>query len=315
MRALPDFATYRAHSWAEAAAALAAQPDARALAGGTDLLPNLRKGLRVSPLLVELAGIEGFDAIEQGPDGTLLLGAGVTLAKLASDARVSSAAPALAQAANSVAATAHRTAGTLGGNLCQDTRCVFYNQGDWWRAANGNCLKYQGTLCHVAPQGERCHAAFCSDVAPVLLVMQAAVEVLSSRGAAWRPVDTLWCDDGAAHLGLAHDELVGRVRIPPLPQGTRCAFAKARARGGIDFPLAAVAVAASPGNVRVAVSGAGSAPVVVTGALSPQEAAKQVARAVTPMRTSAAPANYRRQVASALTERLLHELGEGTSDG
>ena len=111
--------------------------------------------------------------------------------------------PALAEAARAAAGPGHRSVATLGGNLCLDTRCVFYNQSEWWRAANGYCLKRGGDTCHVAPQGERCHAAFSGDLAPALLALGAEVELLSVRGARWLPLAELYRDDGAAHLTLA----------------------------------------------------------------------------------------------------------------
>ncbi len=323
MHALPEFTLQRPASLAEAAALLANEPGARLVAGGTDLLPNLRRGLESPPVLIDLSGVGGFAAVEQGADGSLLLGAGLTLAALTTHPIIAARMPALGEAAHAAAGPGHRTAATLGGNLCQDTRCVFYNQSEWWRASNGYCLKRGGTVCHVAPQGARCHAAFSGDLAPVLLALGAHVELQSSSGARWLPLQNLYRDDGAAHLTLEHGELLARVRVPAAPAGLRCGYRKARVRGSIDFPLAAVAVALGlergrVGSLAIGLSGTNSHPLLLTGTseLTGQavddallkQVGKLVQQQVSPMRSTATPSNYRRQVAAATTQRLLREL-------
>ena len=325
MRALPDFALHRPATLEAATALLARTSASRAVAGGTDLLPNLRHGLEEPAALVDLGGIAGFATLERGADGALVLGAGVTLATLAVDATVAQALPALAAAAQSVAAPTHRSAATLGGNLCQDTRCVFYNQSAWWRASNGWCLKRGGTRCHVAPQGDRCHAAFCSDLAPVLMAAGAAIDVTSHAGSRRLPLHELYRDDGAAHLALAPGELLVRVHVPAPAAGVRVAFGKVRSRGGIDFPLASVAVAAAVDGGRVrslhaAVSGTGSWPVLLAGTAELEGSAlddallgklrQLVQRQVQPMRSTVTPAQYRRDAAATLAARLLRSLAD-----
>jgi 4-hydroxybenzoyl-CoA reductase subunit beta len=323
MHALPEFTLQRPTSLAEAAALLAREPAARLVAGGTDLLPNLRRGLERPPVLVDLSGVTGFAAIEENADGSIVLGAGLTLSALTSDATIRSRLPALVDAAKAAAGPGHRSAATLGGNLCQDTRCIFYNQSEWWRAANQYCLKRGGTTCHVAPQGERCHAAFSGDLAPVLLALGAQVELQSAGGQRWLPLADLYRDDGAAHLTLAPGELLVRVQVPAAAPNLVCGYRKARVRGAIDFPLAAVAVALAMEQGRVVsltvgLSGTNSHPLLLsgTGELVGAEVddalvrrvAKLVQQQVSPMRSTATPSNYRRQVASALTQRLLREL-------
>ena len=247
----------------------------------------------------------------------------MTLATLARDAAIAERLPALADAANAAAGPGHRSAATLGGNLCQDTRCVFYNQSEWWRAANRYCLKRGGDTCHVAPQGQRCHAAFSGDLAPVLLALQAEVDLLSARGARRLPLHALYRDDGAAHLTLAPDELLTGVQLPTPAPGQRSAFRKARVRGAMDYALAAVAVALALDGGRIAslavgLSGTNSHPLRLDGtdALIGQPVdeallaalGKLVAKQVNPMRSTVTASNYRRQVASVTTQRLLREL-------
>jgi 4-hydroxybenzoyl-CoA reductase subunit beta len=229
----------------------------------------------------------------------------------------------LAEAARAAAGPGHRSAATLGGNLCQDTRCIYYNQSQWWRASNGFCLKRGGDVCHVAPQGSHCHAAYCGDLAPVLLALGAEVELVSARGTRRIDLADLYRDDGAAHLTLARDELLARVRLAPLPPQGRCAYRKARVRASMDFPLAAVAVMLvlrqdRVAALRVGLSGTNSRPLLLQGtdalvglAVDDELIArvgKLVQKQASPMRSSVTAANYRRQVAAVLAQRLVREL-------
>ena len=130
MNALHDLRTLRPANIEEATRALA-EEGAQPLSGGTDLLPNLRRGLGTPRVLVDLTAVAALDAISVQADGSLRVGAAATLAALASQVAVRTGWPALATAAGLVAGPTHREAATLGGNLCQDTRCVFYNQSEW----------------------------------------------------------------------------------------------------------------------------------------------------------------------------------------
>jgi 4-hydroxybenzoyl-CoA reductase subunit beta len=304
------------------ASALLAQPGARVLAGGTDLIPNLRHGLGTPSTLVDVARLPELTLLD-ARDDVLTIGAGVTLARLASDEVVQRMLPALADAARLAAAPAHRNAATLGGNLCQDTRCVFYNQSAWWRRANGHCLKYGGDTCHVAPQGARCHAAFAGDLAPVLLVLGATLDVV--RGGATRtlPLAELYVDDGAQHLALGAGSLVAAVRIPRPAAGARVGYRKHRARGAIDFPLAGIAMRVEMRDGRiadlaVALTGTNPRPLLLaaTEALAGRPLddaalavlAKLVRQQARPMRTTVTHANHRREAAAILAQRLARDL-------
>lgn len=321
MTVLEDFVLRRAQSLPEAAALLA-EPGARLIAGGTDLIPNLRQGLERPQALVDLGGIPGLDEIrDQGAQ--LVIGAGVTIARLARDARLHETYPAIAQAAGAIAAPGHRTMATVGGNLCLDTRCVFYNQSEWWRRSNRYCLKRDGEICHVAPHGKHCHAAYSGDLAPAMLVLGAQVEIVAPAGQRVAPLAELYRDDGARHLALGRGEFVSAVRVPGPAPGLRSAYRKARARGAIDFPLAGVAVAMqlAEGRVQtlhVALTGTNERPLLLAGTdeffrKSVDESlfarlAKLVQRQVSPMRTTVVASNYRRQVATVLAQRLVREL-------
>jgi 4-hydroxybenzoyl-CoA reductase subunit beta len=321
MDAMCAFELKRPASVAEASALLATS-GARVIAGGTDLVPNLRRGIEAPATLVDVTGIAALDTLDLDANPRVI-GASVTLARLAGDSRIAREYPALAQAAAEVAAPAHRNAGTLGGNLCLDTRCVFYNQSEWWRASNGYCLKRGGDTCHVAPQGKRCHAAFSGDVAPALIVLGAEVEIASANGTRTLALAQLYRDDGAKHLALEPGEFIVAVHLPPASRERGSAYRKARVRSSVDFPLAGVAIAVSfdaarIAAIRVALTGTNSHPLALAGtdALVGQvvdEATlaalgKLVAKQVSPMRTTVTASNYRRQVASVVAQRLLRGL-------
>jgi 4-hydroxybenzoyl-CoA reductase subunit beta len=317
---LPEFRVAHPRSVTEAVAARRDDPDSRYVAGGTDLLVNVRRGIARPDMLIDLSGIDELTGIAAGAEG-LRIGAGVTIATIARHPTIAADYHAVAQAAASIAAPGHRVMGTLGGNLCLDTRCIFYNQSEWWRNANGYCLKHRGDICHVAPQGKRCHAAFSGDLAPALLALGAKVEIAGSTGTRRIPLDTLYVEDGAAHLALAPDELVTAVRLPASPPPS--AYSKLRVRGAIDYPLAGVAVALAVADglltaLRIALTGTNSRPFAVDGtealigrsldAAALQDIDRLVQKQVQPMRTTVASAQYRRLAAAGLARRLATEL-------
>ena len=292
----------------------------RFLAGGTDLVVNLRRGLGNPTLLIDLDGIEelrGLDCSDQGAR----IGAGTRLVALATHAALAERYAAVSEAAAVIAGPGHRNIASVGGNLCLDTRCIYYNQSEWWRHTNRYCLKYGGDICHVAPQGKRCHAAFSGDLAPALMVLGAEVEIAGGSGRRRTPLAALYADDGRAHLRLAEDELVIAVHLPPTT--ARSGYAKSRVRGSMDFPLAGVAVALHTDGsklsaLRVALTGTNPRPFLLEGTdalvggplseTSVQKLEKLVQKQVQPMRTTLASGNYRRLVAAALVRRLVIDL-------
>lgn len=316
--ALPSFRIVTPDTVDAAIAALRAAPDARLCAGGTDLVVQLRKGLSETGTLVDLTHIEMLRQIADTADGGLTIGAGVTLAVLERMPRIIKDYPAIAKAAQVIAGPSHREAATLGGNLCLDTRCVYFNQSHWWRKSNDFCLKYRGDTCHVAPQGNRCRAAFSGDLAPALMVHGAEIEIAGPAGSRRIPLDEFYQEDGAAHLRLDQSEIVVAVHLPPATGISD--YAKIRVRGAIDFPLAGVAVACEhTGNgmrFRVAVTGTNSKPLPVEvpdAPATPDDAyfaliEKAVQKAVSPQRTTTIAPHYRRLSVSALAARLARGL-------
>jgi 4-hydroxybenzoyl-CoA reductase subunit beta len=317
---MPHFHIFQPRDVDGAIAARSAHPGSRFIAGGTDLLIGMRHGQTSPDLLIDLSGIDELANVEFGDRGAWI-GSTVTIAALTRSPQIAAHYRALAEAAETIAGPGHRSMGTVGGNLCLDTRCVYYNQSEWWRRANGFCLKQRGDTCHVAPQGQRCHAAYSGDLAAALLALGAEVEIAGPQCRRRIPLAELYVDDGRAHLTLAENELVLGVHLPPRPPPS--SYAKVRVRKAIDFPLAgvAVALASSDGvatSLRIAVTGTNSRPFVLTGTdavigrpideRALQHIDRLVRKQVQPMRTTMSSPHYRRLAAAALARRLVARL-------
>jgi 4-hydroxybenzoyl-CoA reductase subunit beta len=245
MLPLPIFDYHRPRTLPEAIDLLASLGDRAVLiAGGTDLLPNMKQGLVEPEHVVSLGAIEemrGITLDTRGEVDRLVLGASTKLEAVADSVLVRRMAPALAEAAGLVGGPHHRAMGTLGGNVCLDTRCRYYNQTYFWRKSLGFCLKKDGTVCHVVKGGARCVAAASNDTAPALIALEAEIHVLGPNGPRVVPACDFWVADGVKNTVLEHGEIVVRVSVPR-PNGRRSAFEKLRRRNSIDFPLLSVAV-------------------------------------------------------------------------
>jgi 4-hydroxybenzoyl-CoA reductase subunit beta len=242
MLRLPRFELRQPTSLGEASRLLGELgPNAMVLAGGTDLLPNMKHELFTPPVVVSLGRVQELRGIARGRDGTLVIGAMTTIAEVAANALVRRQAPALAQAAGLVSGPQLRRAGTIGGNVLLETRCQYYNQSYFWRSALGFCLKKDGTVCHVVAGGSRCVAAASADSAPALMTLGAVLEIEGATGRRTVPIDEFWISDGIVNRRLAAGEILVSIRVPPTPPGHRGAYGKLRERGSIDFPLLGVA--------------------------------------------------------------------------
>jgi 4-hydroxybenzoyl-CoA reductase subunit beta len=269
MMTLPAVEVLRPQSVKDAVEALRAHPGSRVLAGGTDIVPNLKYGMYDTQHLVALRGLsKELRYVRDG--GDLRLGALCTIDELAHDELVKARAPALAEACPQIAGPQLRRMGTLGGNLCLDTRCVYINQSYFWRNALGFCLKKDGTLCHVVAGGKRCVAAASNDTAPVLLALDAAIKIVSPRGERTLPLREFYVADGIHNTVLEPDELLVEVIVPQAAFAKKQAFAKLRMRAAIDFPALnlAVAMEISAGlvkSVSLAVGALAARPALVKG--------------------------------------------------
>ena len=324
MELLSELKLHHPISVEDAVSLHAAAPTGRYLAGGSDLLVNVRRGIEQPGSLVYLDNIAELQSITDAPD-QITIGAGVTLRELANSALVHEHFAAVAQAAGEVAGPSHREYGTLGGNLCLDTRCVFYNQSEWWRAANNYCLKSRGDICHVAPGGKKCFAAFSGDVAPALLLFDAEVELAGPSGRRRMALAELYRNDGMDHLTLETGELLVAVHVAKPSVPVTSAYAKSRVRGSIDFPLAGVALrmAMRDGQIaelRVGLTGVSPLP-FLAGKLdkfigrAPDQACLEDLRdairsQAKAMKTTVTPPHYRRRVAGALTLKLAQSLAQ-----
>jgi 4-hydroxybenzoyl-CoA reductase subunit beta len=219
-------------------------PKAIVVAGGTDVLPNMKQGLVEPEHVVSIGGIDELRGIslETANDGSerLIVGAGMRLSEIAESIVVRRLAPGLADAAGQVGGPHHRTMGTLGGNICLDTRCRYYNQTYFWRKSLGFCLKKDGTVCHVVRGGQKCVAAASNDTAPALLTLEADIHLLGAAGTRVVSASDFYTADGIKNTVLDPGELVVRVSIPRRVS-RRSAYEKLRRRGAIDFPLLSVA--------------------------------------------------------------------------
>jgi 4-hydroxybenzoyl-CoA reductase subunit beta len=216
--------------------------DVMAIAGGTDLVPNMKHKLFTPGHLVALKGIGEMYGIE-ARDGELVIGAAESLTAVASDSLVVKHLPALAGAAGAIAHPMIRNQGTIGGNICLDTRCTYYNQTYFWRKALGFCLKKDGDICHVVKGGTKCVAAHSADTPPILMALGAEIDIASADGERRLPLADFFTADGIWNKKLGPEELLVRVRVPIPASGTRMSYQKLRERKAVDFPLLGIALA------------------------------------------------------------------------
>jgi len=249
MMRLPGF-RYRAPRTVEDAAAWLAESPANSmlLGGGTDLLPNMKRRHQMPSTIIGLRGISALAEIHNG-DG-LTIGAGVTLSNLIADPRIRQSYAGLWQAAAQVATPHLRNMGTIGGNVCLDTRCTYYNQNYEWRKSIDFCMKKDGQTCWVATSSPKCLAVSSTDTAPMLQAMGASVTLVSSAGARVLPIADLFANDGIQYLAKRTDEIVTSIALPQ-SGGWRSSYWKLRRRGAFDFPVASAAVAARLDGMRV----------------------------------------------------------------
>jgi 4-hydroxybenzoyl-CoA reductase subunit beta len=333
MMRLPRFRYVAPRSLAEAAAALAdLGAEAAVLAGGTDLFPNMKRRHQTPKTVVALRGIAALNARSFDPARGLTLGALTRLSSIEHDREIGHAYPALSRAASLVATPPLRNMGTIGGNLCLDTRCSYYNQSHEWRTAIDYCMKKQGEICWVAPGSKRCWAVSSSDTAPVLCALGAEVTLVSKDGERCIPASELFADDGIAYLTRRPDEILAEVRVPAPADGERSAYVKLRRRGSFDFPVLGVAVRArlDAGGVvqfaRIFVGGAGSRPQEARAAAellvgrtlddaTIRDAAAQIAHVAKPMQNTDFHLSWRKTVAREYAARALRELAGRVDDG
>jgi 4-hydroxybenzoyl-CoA reductase subunit beta len=239
---LPAFTYLAPRTVADAVRAMADHGGAMLVAGGTDLYPNMKRQQFEPPTLVGLRGVREMQGVRGRARDGMTIVAGTTLTTVARHTELARHYPALATAAGLVSSPQLRNMGTLGGNVCVDTRCNYYNQSYEWRKAVGFCMKKDGDICLVAPGSPRCWAVSSSDTAPVLWSLGATVCLVGPSGERTISMDALYRDDGMEYLAKRRDEIVTELRLPPA-DGWRSTYLKLRRRGSFDFPVLGVAVA------------------------------------------------------------------------
>ncbi len=257
---LPIFTHRQPVDFAGVVSALAEGPGAKVLAGGTDLLVNMKHRIEMPETLVSLKKVADLKGIRVEEDATVI-GAATTLKEIGRNPELGRKFPALVQAAMSVGSCRHQAMGTLGGNLCQNTRCRFFNQSWQWRQARSLCCKAGGEECHVIGRKDTCFATYSGDVAPALLVLDASIRIAGPDGSRESPLSDLYSKEGRTPLTLGRGEFVTAVVIPWAAAHGKSRYEKFSIRGAIDFPIVGAAVWRGDGSVRVAYTGVDRAPV------------------------------------------------------
>ncbi len=324
---LPQFKLLRPRRVPEALELLGKHgANVRVLAGGTDLIPSMRQKLFEPEYVLDLRGIIELHGIRPQADGGVEIGALTTIRAIERSDFLREHYRVLTEAAATVASPVLRNMGTIGGNICLDTRCLWYNQSLTWRKGCGFCIKKDGDLCHVAPGGTKCWAAFSGDTPPALLCLNAEIEIAGPSGTRQIPLAEFYTGFGDTYRKLQTNELVTRVFLPTSTAGYQGVYRKLRVRGSIDYPLAGVAVVMKRSNghiadARIGITAVNPAPLLVNGATEllagkavnealAAAAGDLAARISKPLTTSALTPEYRREMIRVFTKRAVLAAAE-----
>jgi len=303
-------------------------PKASILAGGTDLLVACKLRIIKPSLLISLQGIEELKGIVFNEREGLKIGAMTNLSEIRFHPFICEHYPALSQAARSVGTPQLQEMGTLGGNLCLNTRCIYYNQSESWRKVRAQCLKMDGDVCHVVTKGKKCYAVFSGDMAPALISLNAKVRLVKNLEDRLIPLSHLYTGDGKEPIAIKRGELLKEIIIPSPMKRQSSTYLKYRMRGAIDFPLVGVAVQmVSDENgictdCRIVLTGVDSTPIDVSEAREllrgkaidvetvNQASKKAVENAHPVSNTSCSTPAYRRKMVGILTREALISLAK-----
>lgn len=319
---LPQFKLLRPRTIDEALSFLTKHAvNVRIIAGGTDLIPSMQQKLFEPEYVLDIRHIAELKGIRERQGTGVEIGALTTLTAIEQSALLRRSYPVLTEAAATVASPILRNMGTIGGNICLDTRCLWYNQSLTWRKGCGFCIKKDGDLCHVAPGGRKCWAAFSGDTPPALLCLNAEIEIVGPSGARRMALGEFYSGLGDHYRKLQPNELLTRVFLPEATADYCGVYRKLRIRGSIDYPLAGVAVALKRSNghiadARIGITAVNPAPILVKGVREALEGkavdealAEAVgdlaAKAAKPLTTSALTPEYRREMIRVFARRAL----------
>jgi len=336
---LPKFEYIEPRTLKDAAKAFAADPKGTVLlAGGTDLLVNMKHRVIQPKRVVNLKTIPKLAYVSYGKNG-LRIGALTTLHDLSSSQVIRERYPVLSQAAKEVGAYAHQVMGTLGGNLCQGNRCRFYNQSAFWRSVRPLCFKAGGEICHVVParpcltgrqaaggrKPKECYSTYCGDMAPLLIALDSQIKVMSFDGERSFSLKNLYTQNGKKPLSLRKGEIIQEIVVPP-PSG-KTLYLKWRLRESLEFPVVALAI-----HIEKEVNGRVKRAKIIFSAVSPgpvealeaekmmrngflddrmiEKITNQAIKEISPMRTSIHSPAYKRKMAGILLRQALEEMRE-----
>ena len=319
MLRLPAF-TYRQPKTVTEALAMKADagPDGMFVAGGTDLYPNMKRRHQEPRVVISLMGVPELGRMERWNVGTC-----VTLSALSNVPAFQRSHAAVVTAARLVSTPLLRNMGTLGGNLCLDTRCNYYNQSYEWRKAIDFCMKKDGAICWVAPSSPRCWAVSSSDIAPVMVAIGAEYRLVGPQGERVVPAGRFYHNDGINYLTKQPDEILAEARLPA-PDGWDAVYHKLRRRGSFDFPVLGVAAwikwnGNKVGEARIVLGGVASYPQEVPEAAAALQgaaltddviasAADAAYRPSKPMDNTDFDLSWRKQMTRVYVTRALEEL-------
>ena len=316
---LPKFDYFEPEDLKAAVAILQKEPAAKILAGGTDLLVNMKHRVECPPVLVNIKRLAGMDYIRQD-NGDVRIGALTSLKRLHADSLVFKNFPGLARAASAVGSYHHQVMGTLAGNICQQNRCMYFNQSKWWRSSRPTCYKAGGELCHVVNKKEVCYSAYCGDMAPALMVIKARIVLVGPDGSREMPIEDLFSGDGKSPLIKGPAEILREIIIPKAAADGISSYIKFANRESIDFPIVGAALWSSETEkqYRVAFTAVDRKPVrgkaaenVLNGkelsAENVKAASDAAAKAAKPVKTSVYSPSHKRRMMGLLLQNAVNE--------
>ncbi|MBC2713405.1 MAG: FAD binding domain-containing protein [Desulfosarcina sp.] len=309
MSLLPEFEYKRPESLEEFHHLLSDyKGDAVILAGGTDVMPRIKMGLKKLNLILDIKALEGLRYIKDKGQN-MRIGALTTISEIKKNKLIKDKYPSLHEAAKLTASENLQQRGTIGGNILQDTRCLYYNKPEVWRKSFRPCFKVGGDICNAARGGKKCFAVYCGDLAPALISLGASVRILSKKGEKQMPLKEIFTGDGKSPFSLSSHELVKDIIIPP--DKMRGGYEKLRMRKAIDYPVVNIALSMGAGDKgRLVVGSAGATPLIYDfpshDELSgiPEKAQNDMS----PVNNMYLPPLYRKSMVKVLSDKLISRI-------
>lgn len=321
---MPSFDLFTPSTQAEAVSLLHKHPEAKIMAGGTDLLVSMKQGLIKPKQLISMRLIPDLAGIEKFGNGGLRMGSMVRLSSVAKSVEVRKRYPTLSDTARLIGVPPLQNVATVGGNLSLDTRCLYYNQSIFWHQGLPACFKMGGDVCHVVKGSDKCWAVFQADLPPILIALGANVTVEGPQGERIMPLRKLYSGRGERPLALEQGELIAGIELPPPEKGMGASYLKLRLRAALDFPLVSTAATIWKDNgvckdARLVLGAIASKPVTIEigNVLRGKnlkdgivEAAELAFEAAHPVANVGATPLYRRKMVRVLVQRALQRAWE-----